>query len=334
MKKVKLGIIGLGYIGQIHLKNCLGFPDVEVLAVADVSEKALNKAKKTGVKETFTSYESLLKNQEIDAVIIGLPTHLHLKCAVQAAEAGKDIFLEKPMARTVEEAKEIICATQRNSVKLMMGYPHRFNKELCSVKEKMERGLIGDVENAHATFVSSGPFFHRADGHSPVPVPEWWWNKTLTGGGVLIDLGSHVINLLRWYFGEITDIKSHLGYRFNMDFEDSAMCLAKFSSGTLAMINVGWYSQSYTLNIDFLGSVTSTSVKHSPSSKLATVFQMLATGRSKFYQPHLSELRYFFNCLISDISPSPSGQDGLKDLEAISQAYKNQIYLDETPFNT
>ena len=328
MRTVKLGIIGLGYIGKIHHRHCLKIPEIEVPAVADVSSETLNKAKKAGVKKTFRSYEALLKDPEIDAVIIGLPTHLHLQCAVQAAEAGKDIFLEKPIARTVQEAREIISVAQKNSVKLMMGYSHRFNQTFRNVKEQINKGLIGDVENAHATFVSSGPFFHRAEGHTPLPVPDWWFNKELTGGGVLMDLGSHIINLLRWYFGEITDLRSYLGYRFNMDFEDSAMCLAKFDSGTVAVINVGWFSQGYTLQIDFLGSVKSLRVQHSPSNPIMTVFQMLATGKSKFYQAQFDELRYFSSCLINDLPPSPSGQDGLKDLEAISLAYKNQIHLD------
>jgi predicted dehydrogenase len=328
VRTVKLGIIGLGYIGQIHLQHSLKIPNAEVLAVADLSPKALKKAKKTGVQNAFTSYEDLLKDPEIDAAIIALPTHLHLQCAIRTAEAGKDIFLEKPMARTVEEAKEIISVAQKHSVKLMIGYPLRFNKTFRTIKEKINNGLLGDVENAHATYVGSGPFFHRAEGYAPVPVPEWWFNKELTGGGVLIDLGSHIINLLRWYFGEITDIKSYFGHRFNMDFEDSAICLAKFDSGTVAVINVGWFSQEYTLRIDLLGTVKSISVQHSPSNKLLTAVQMLATGRSKFYQSHFDELQYFASCLINDLSPSPSGQDGLKDLEAISLAYKNQTVLD------
>jgi predicted dehydrogenase len=329
VRKIRVGLIGLGYIGQVHLQHCLRNPNVEVSAVADLSKRAIRKAKETGVKKAFTNYADLLKEPEIDAVLIGLPTHLHKESAIRAAEAGKNIFLEKPMARNAEEANDIISAARKNSVKLMMGYPHRFNKGLCSVKEKMEKGLIGDVENAHAIFVASGPFMHRAEGHSPIPVPEWWLNKDLTGGGVLIDLGSHIINLLRWYFGEITDIRSHLGYRFNLDIEDSAICLAKFDSGTVAVIDVGWFSQAYTLKIDFLGSVATDSVQDSPSSKVLTAIQMLATGLSKFYQPYRDELQYFINCLINDIKPSPSGQDGLKDLEAISQAYKNQIRLDQ-----
>ena len=328
MKTVKLGIIGLGYIGQIHLRHCRKIPNAEVLSAADVSAKALKNAKKSGVKKTFTSYSELLKDPEVEAVIIGLPTHLHLPCVREAAEAGKAIFLEKPMARNVEEAKEILSISEKNSVKLMMGYPLRFNEGFISVKESMEKGQLGDIENAHATFISTGPFFHRAEGHTPVPVPDWWFNKELTGGGVLVDMGSHMINLMRWYFGEITDIKSSLGYRFNMDFEDSAMCLAKFESGTVALINVGWFSQQYALKLDFFGSVGNISAKHSPPNPLLGAVQMLATGKSKFYQAHLDELRHFINCVSNDLPFLSSGLDGLRDMEAIELAYKNQIFLE------
>ena len=179
MKNVKLGIIGLGYIGQLHLRHSLKLPNAEVVAVADTSSKALDKAKTLGVKKTFTDYADLLKDPQVDAVLISLPTHLHLKCTQQAAEAKKDIFLEKPIAVTVDQAKEVISVAQRNSVKLMLGYPLRFNKNFIKAKEDLENGLIGDVENAHATYISSGPFFHRAEEHSPVPVPDWWFNTEL-----------------------------------------------------------------------------------------------------------------------------------------------------------
>jgi len=197
----------------------------------------------------------LLKDQEIDAVIIALPNHLHLKCVVDAAEAKKHIFLEKPIARSTEEAKHILSVTQKNNVKLMMGYPLRFNQQFRNLKTKILDGTLGDIEIANANYISTGPFFHGAKAHTPIPVPEWWFNKELTGGGALIDLGSHLINLLRWYFGEVKDVKSHLGYRFNMSFEDRATCLAKFENNAKAIITVGWFSQDYHLNIQLYGTV-------------------------------------------------------------------------------
>jgi len=327
MRVVRLGIIGLGYIGQIHLRHALQIPNARVVAVSDQSKKVLAKAKSSAVQKTYTNYGHLLKDPEVDAVIIALPIQLHLQCSRQAAEARKDIFLEKPMATNIEQAREIISAIQDNNVKLMMGYPYRFSQSFKDLELNIKSGFLGDVEIAHATFIGSGPFIHRAEGYTPVAVPEWWFRKELTGGGVLVDLGSHMINLLRWYFGEITDIKSHLTYRFNLDIEDGAVCIAKFENGTVGIISVGWFSQAHKLKVECFGSVSHAEAQHVPSGNLNTAAQMLFTGTSKFYQPHYSELQYFVNCLIKDLNPSPSGQDGLKDLEAISRAYKNQIRL-------
>ncbi len=327
MGNVKLGLIGLGGIGQLHLKHGLMLEGAEVHAVADISKSALSRAKEMGVKNTYNDYAEMLKDPALDAVVIALPTHLHRKCSVEAAEAKKHVFLEKPIAVTVDEAKEVISQTERNGVKLMLGYPMRFNRHFADLKKQMADGLVGDVENAHATYICAGPFVHRADGHSPAPVPDWWFNPALTGGGVMVDLGCHIINLLRWIFGEVVDIKGQFGYRYSMDFEDSAMCLARFSNGCLAAINVGWYSQDYLLRLDLLGSVRHVSVGHMPPPTMKALTQMLRHGISEFNKPHFDELQYFANCVRDDVVPSSTGLDGLRDLEAIAKAYQNKIML-------
>jgi predicted dehydrogenase len=112
-----------------------------------------------------------------------------------------------------------------------------------------------------------------------------------------------------------------------MDFEDEANCLVKFKSGTTGLINVGWYSQDYTLRVDFYGSVKHVSARHHPPNFLYTATQMLALGTSKYFWPHFTELQHFVTCLARDKIPSPSGQDGLEDLKAIDRAYKNTMNL-------
>ncbi|MCL2358643.1 Gfo/Idh/MocA family oxidoreductase [Candidatus Bathycorpusculum sp.] len=326
-KQIQIGLIGAGGVGQMHLKHGLMLRDAKITAVADTAKPTLERAKALGIKNIYTDYTEMLKNPQINAVIIALPTHLHHSCALQAAESGKDIFLEKPITVDVQEAKEVISAAQRNSVKLMLGYPMRFNRRFLKLKADMAEGLIGDPENVHATYVCAGPFVHRADGHSPAPVPDWWFNTQFSGGGALADLGCHIINLLRMLFGEIVDIKGQFGYRYNMDFEDSAMCLARFTSGTLAAINVGWYAQEYLLRLDVLGSVRNVSVGHMPPKTMPAAYQMLTHGISEFNQPHFDELQYFVNCLHTDQEPTPTGLDGLRDLEAITKAYRNKITL-------
>ena len=324
---MRLGLIGLGYIGKVHLHNCLHLRSAKLMAVSDVSKKALGVAKRRGVKNAFDDYHKLLNDHNVDAVIIALPTHLHASCAISAAEAGKDVFVEKPLARNVAEGKEIVSIVRRNGVKLMVGYDMRFSSTFRSLKEKMQNGILGEVQIAYGTNIGSGPFFHRAEGGIPRPVPSWWFKKELTGGGALMDLGCHLINLFRWYFGEVTNIKSYLGYRFNMDFEDQATCIAQFASGPIAVINVGWFSQETQVKVELLGTVKHALTGHAPQNRIIAAMKRLAGINSEFYSPFFRELEYFVHCVRHDLQPSPSGNDALKDLETISLAYKNEIVL-------
>jgi len=328
MKKVRLGLIGLGYIGKVHLKNCLNLNSAELVAVSDISKKALNLAKNMGIEHTFKDYHQLLKEPNVEAVIISLPTHLHAESAIGAAEEGKHVLLEKPLARNPREGKKIISAFRKNNMKLMVGYPSRFVSMYRDLKRKLESGVLGDIQIAHVVNISSGPFFHRAESGNPRPVPEWWLKKELTGGGALIDLGSHAISLTRWYFGEVNNIKAYLGYRFNFDFEDHAVCIANFSSGTTAIINVGWFSQQTATGVELFGTAGHASAYHSAPSKVITAIQLLLGRTPKYYIPYQKEVSHFVQCVKEDTQPSPSGEDALKDLETITQAYKNKISLD------
>ena len=297
------------------------------MAAADISKRALKLAKKSGVKQTFTDYHQLLKQPAVDAVIIALPTHLHASCAISAAEQGKHVFLEKPIAGNLEEGEKILSAARKNNVKLMVGYPSRFESSYLDLKKKMESGVLGDIQTAYAVNIAAGPFLHRGIS-IPRPVPEWWFKKELTGGGALIDLGSHMINLARWYFGEVNKVKAYLGYRFNFDFEDHAICIINFKSGTTAIINVGWFSQKGKVGIELFGTVAHASNYRSSSSKVITAIQLLLGRTPKFFIPYRKEVSHFVNCIKEDTQPSPSGEDALKDLETITRAYKNQIRLD------
>lgn len=327
MKKINLGIIGLGFIGKVHLKNCLNLKSARVVAVADISKKALKFAQELGVKQLFTDYHEVLEQPNVDAVVISLPTHLHAPCAIRAAEEGKHIFLEKPLARNPKEGKKIVSAATRYGVKLMVGYPLRFSSEFGTLKEEIESGKLGDIQMVHAVNIGAGPFFHRAESVVPRPVPEWWFDKKLSGGGALLDLGSHMINLMRWYFGEIKSIKAYLGYRFNFDFEDHAVCIANFESGTRAIINVGWFSQKAAIGVELFGTVDHIRIYSQSSSRVMTAFQLIVGKTPKFFIPYLREISAFINCIIEDEWSSTSGVDALKDLEVIIRAYRTHGYL-------
>lgn len=326
-KKVRLGLIGLGYIGKVHLRHCLNVGSAKLVAVSDISKKARSFAKKMGVKNTFAEYQQLLKDPCIDAVIIALPTHLHASCAESVAEAGKDIFVEKPLASNVTKGKEIVSAARRNGVKLMVGYDMRFAPRFRSLKQNIQNGILGDVQIAYGTNLGAGPFFHRTETGIPRPVPTWWFQRELTGGGALMDLGCHLINLFHWYFGEITSIKSYLGYRYNLDIEDYATCIAKFASGPVGVINVGWFSQESQKKVELLGTVKHALAYRTPENRVLAAIKLLTMKSTQYESTYLRELQHFVQCVRHDLPPSSSGDDALKDLETISQAYKNEIIL-------
>jgi len=324
-KKINLGIIGLGFIGKVHLRNCLSLKSVNVVAVADVSKKALKYARELGVKRLFTDYHELLKQPDVDAVVISLPTYLHAPCAISAAEEGKHIFLEKPLARNPAEGKDILSAVKRYNVILMVGYPLRFTPGFVNLKKRMEDGTLGDIQTAYAVNIGAGPFFHRAEGIIPRPIPEWWLNKELTGGGALMDLGSHMINLTRWYFGEVLAVKALLGYRFNLNVEDYAICLVNFESGTTAIINIGWFSQKAAIGIELHGTMDHAIFFQHSQNKVTTAINLILGKTPKFFAPYKEELSHFVNCINNNSIPSPSGDDALKDLIAITNAYENSM---------
>ena len=328
MKIIKLGLIGLGYAGKIHLRNCLKLKLAKLIAVSDLSQKARTNAKSLGVRHVYKDYRDLIDNPEVDAVIISLPTHLHAECSKISAEAGKSMLLEKPLARNPIEGEKIVRSCRNNNVKLMVGYHFRFSPPFCQLKKSLEEGVLGEAQIAYATMIGPGPFFHRAEGHAPRPVPSWWLNKGLTGGGPLLDLGCHMINLIRWYFGKVEDVKCYVGHRFNMDYEDYAICMCKMKCGTTAIITTGWFSKEASAKVEIFGTSKILAAKREASNKIITAIQRLTGITPNLNLPYLWELQYFVDCLRNDRTPSYSGEDALEDLEVISLAYENSVSLD------
>jgi predicted dehydrogenase len=326
LKEINLGIVGLGNQGKVSLHNALRLKGVKVLGVADVSEKALRYAQKIGIKNVYLNYSDLLKDKQVDAVIISLPNFLHLKGAKEAAEAGKDILLEKPLARSVEEGKKILSAVRKNSVKLMIGYELRFDPVLRKIHDEIADGLFGSVQIAEATNVSAGPFSPRAESVGPSQVPSWWFDRELTGGGALLDLGSHMIDLLIWNFGEVSYVKSHLGYMFRTDLEDVASCAIKFKDGPIATMKVGWFSKDLMLSFQVCGTAKNMLARIFPQSTSKIALRRVKStfglhNRDSYYL----ELEHFMNCLRKGEQPQPSGDDGLRGLEVIQLAYENAL---------
>lgn len=338
---LKVGLLGLGNMGKLHLMNCLHMDNVEVTAAADRSRKALKKAKSFGVKNLFTDYRDLFAKSEVDAVIIALPNFLHLESVQSALEAGVDVFVEKPLANTVEECKKIVKLTEKSGRIVMVGHYMRFMDAIEKMKRVLEEGRIGDLEVVTLEQILSGPFAHGA---TPRPVPEWWFEPEMAGGGVLLDLGYHLIDLFRFFVREEAKVFfSHFTYEFNLPMEDGAIViLNSYRSNVRGIINVGWFQKSIFPDYNFrvilhgcAGYVASYNfapnnlylhaIKEGVKNFLRKVVgkEIRPLSYTYYYEAYYKELQHFFNCVKNDATPHVSAVDGLKTVEIIEEAYKN-----------
>ena len=192
MHKTKLGFIGGGGIARHHMECLSDMEGVELVAVADISESALDLCRETyGIPNCFTDYRELLEMDVIDAVTIGTPNSAHHKPAIDALRAGKDVLVEKPMAITPEEAAEMVKTGRETDRILVIGFQYRFMPEAQLLKRFIDRGEFGRI------------LYGRCLALRRRGIPNWgvFGRKDLQGGGALIDIGVHMIEAAHYLMG-------------------------------------------------------------------------------------------------------------------------------------
>jgi len=337
---IKIGIIGLGKMGMLHLMNSLRFDNVKVIAAADASKSCLHKAGKLGVVNLYSDFRDLLDaHTDLDAVVISLPNFLHLESVKLALENGLNVFVEKPLARTTEECKEILRSVKKSGRKLMVGHCMRFFDVIEKMKRIVEKGQIGKLEIITLENIANGPFSH---GVVPKPVPEWWFDPEKVGGGALLDIGYHSIDLFRFFAGDCHLLSAYLGYKYNLPLEDSAIAIIQSRDSLVkGIVHAGWYEQLFFPNND-LRVILHGDYSYISSEQFAprniyayaikegmkNLFRKIAGQKIKplAYASYLEgfhkELAHFFDCIENDSEPCVSVIDGLKTVEVIEEAYR------------
>jgi predicted dehydrogenase len=192
-KKFGVGIVGSGGIAQgAHMPAFAALPDVQILAVCDVSKSArTSAAEKFNVPHQFETWQPMLEMDEIDIVSVCTPNAYHFAPTVDALKAGKHVLVEKPMAISVDEAKKMAAAARKAGKKLMIGQTARFNPQSQSLKRFVDSGAVGDVYYARAMAL-------RRRG-----IPGWgaFTSKELSVGGPVFDIGVHILDLTLWLMG-------------------------------------------------------------------------------------------------------------------------------------
>lgn len=324
-------------MGKLHLLNALRISGVNVVAAADRSGKNRKTAEKYHVK-TYDNYSKLLDAEKLDAVIISLPNFLKKEAVFRAAENGLNIFLDKPLSRNFAEAQEIVQKVQKEKVALMVGVNYRYFDCVQKLKNVLDDGRVGDVVIATSELVLNGPFSHPL---VPTPVADWWLSKEMAGGGALLDLGYHLIDILLWMFGDLHVAYSSLGHRLNLPIEDAGTVVLK-SKNTAAtyVLNVGWFSKSifpafnFRINVHGTGGYDSTE-RYTPRNmqvyaiKEGTLNLLRKLSRRRlhylsytyFYSSFYTILELFFETVRQGVEPPISLSRQLDVMRIIDSIY-------------
>ncbi len=234
MKYIRWGVIGAGGIADRRtLPGMMQCSNAKLISIMEVDPEVSSRLRlKYDAKRAYTDEDQLLADAEIDAVYIASPVYLHAKQAMKAAEAGKHILIEKPLALTCSEGQQVIEYCKEKGVKIATGFMMRFGACVQAMKAAVHAGKIGNVVSINAQFTCWYP-----------DIPGSWRQKLATaGGGALTDMGVHVIDLVRFITGnEIRQVAAMHGTNtFSYEVEDSACALLRLDNNALCSIHANF----------------------------------------------------------------------------------------------
>lgn len=252
MDKIRIGIIGMGRMGLTHFSIINTHPNVEVTAIADTSSMMLNMLKKLIPSlKVFEDYKDLLNSELVDGVIVCTPSSLHYQVCKMAYEKGIHVFCEKPFTTDPKLASELANLFEEKGLVNQVGYVYRFDTVFKKVKEILEQKLIGKICHVNVQFLSSTI--------SKMQPEKGWRSKRENGGGATYEMGSHVIDLMEYFFGKPQKIVGTLMNQvYSESVEDISEAQVIYANGISANIHVNWSDYTYRkpmLKIDIHGTL-------------------------------------------------------------------------------
>lgn len=317
MNKLRIGVIGVGGIGDAHLRAYAAWPELcEIVAVADI-DLAVAQTKASRYHATaFGDYRVMLEQCSPDAVSICTPPKLHLPIALDVAERGIACLCEKPPARTLAETEAIVAAFERSGAILQFAFCHRFHEPVRQVKELIGAGKLGKIVQIYNRF---GFRFERA-------ATSWFTDPEIAGGGVLIDTLVHSIDIFRMLAGEIERIDAVVSTTLPISVEDTASIQVVSRSGVIGSLNCSWVTPVSEAEIRVWGTEGEAIIDYTTNGGARyrltgdsewTVLPAMAPDRFVLQAAH------FLNCVRYRQSPLVSGADGVAAMRAIEAAYRS-----------
>ena len=327
MRKLGVGVLGVGEMGKRHAENLRRLvPKAQLVAVADVSaERVRQVADELEIKKSFSSLEAMLECKEIQAIVIATPDRFHPASVKLAAEAGKDILCEKPIALSMAEGKMLLDAVAKAKVRLQVGFMRRYDPAYSAAMKRIEAGEIGT------------PVIFKSIGRDKDGPPLSSYDSNING--MLFYTNSiHDFDLARWLVrDEVTEVHAHTTTAIRPEvakFGDlvASVVNLKFRAGAIG--NIESYAQAvygYDVRTEIVGSKGSIfvgSLHHTPVTFLTAQGSMRPVVDhflTAFADAYVAEIQDFVDCMLSDRLPHVTGEDGIKALAIAVAAEKSHL---------
>lgn len=330
MKKIKIGIAGLGRLGKEHAKNlAFKIPNAILTAACSILPDELDYAKKAlGVENVYTDFHEMLRNSDIEAVVIVTPSAQHCWQIEAALDANKHVFTDKPLGTSIEECKLAEKAVERHpNLTFFLGFMRRFDPSYAYAKEKIQQGAIGK------------PYMVKATGVDPEALIQGAIRFAATSGGIFIDMAIHDIDLIRWFLASDPVEVYAAGATFkHKEFQEvgddeTGAAMYKCENGSLAFIHVGRTApHGYHVETEIIGTKGSLRISSIPEKNLCMIYnehgaltECMSGFAERFAEAYRLEMQNFIDCIQHKKNPDITVYDGTKSTQIAfmtTKAYK------------
>ena len=314
--QIRVCLVGAGRAAKVHANSLIHHaPGGDLVAIVDSSPETLQaSAELFGLNKRYLSLEAALEAADFDAVVITTPTFTHADLAVRAAQAGKHVFVEKPMALSLEECDAIIAAAHANRVALQLGFMRRFDPEFTAAAERIKAGEIGQ------------PMMIKSLTHGP-GLPPAWARDLKTSNGMLAEVNSHDWDTVRWLMGsdyervyvEVANFKGESHGVDTENFYDNVLVNLRFINGGLGSIsgvcpcNYGYDARVEIIGekgIMQIGELKGQAVVICTDRDQGLITPIYRTWPQRFQWGYIYEMEHFIECIQTGRQPKVGGEEG------------------------
>ena len=323
--EVRIGVLGLGAIAQVvHLPILNEMPGVRLMAVCDVDHaKARMIAARFGIPRVPQTDEQVFRSDDLDAIVICTPSHLHHSQSIAALESGKHVLVEKPLALDSDSAARVIAAAESSGRALMVAMNNRYRPDAAALHPFASGGELGEI------FLVRGAWLNRK---MRLVRPTWRHRRATAGGGALMDLGVQTIDLALWLlnFPQVASVACHTHPGEGLEVEDTAAMLFRLKNGGALSLTVGWSLVSARdrhylrmLGTRGSGAMSPLAVFKEVETGLLDVTPNITPGRENLYTAsYRQEMEHFLECVRGE-KQLPAPREQVEILRLVALAYRS-----------